>query len=189
MSVVLCYADKSSATIACDGRVIDENGNIVDESFQKFMKVNDSVIVGYAGSANLCQAILAPLQNPDQQDFVKQLSLEQIYGFIRQSVFRSKSSLKSGFLICGKSNSGVMGAASLNRNYDTGISCLAGDHVFYSGIYPEELGNEDIFIRYLNRFPFKKAMKETIKYCSKRSDSVNDSVYYLSLHLRDQKQK
>lgn len=75
MSVVLCYVNKNSATIACDGRVIDKNRNIIDESFKKFIKVNDSVIVGYGGSADLCQAILSPLQNPDQQDFIKQLSL------------------------------------------------------------------------------------------------------------------
>lgn len=183
MSVVLCYADKNSATIACDGRVIDKNGNIIDESFKKFIKVNDRVIIGYGGSADLCQAILAPLQNPDQQDFINHLTLEQVYGFIKQSIFRVTSNLKAGFLICGKSNSGIMGAVSLNRNCDTGITYLTGDQAFYSGIYPEELNDEDVFIRYLDRVPFKKAMDKTIKYCSKRSASVNDSVFYLTLHL------
>lgn len=38
MSVVLCYVDKNKAIMASDGRVIDDNGNIVDENYQKFYR-------------------------------------------------------------------------------------------------------------------------------------------------------
>ena len=68
MSVVLCYADKRKAIIASDGRVIDNKGNIINESFRKFFRINSKILLGYAGDLGPCESVAMLFKN-NQKNF------------------------------------------------------------------------------------------------------------------------
>lgn len=188
MSVVLCYADKSKAIMASDGRVIDINGNIIDEDYQKFYRATSTTIIGYAGNYNACESVITLLRQ--NNDFVSKLSFHSIFGFIVDYCKTFPDGIFYGFIMCGIDNGKII-YGQIDAKAGSMMKYVVGADVVCNGLYPQEipqssnLFGEILGARVDNGEPQEKAIKDTILYCSSRSHSVNDHIFLDKLQLHD----
>lgn len=185
MSVVLCYADDKMAIIASDGRSTDENGKIIAEDFKKFMRINDNVIVAFAGVAEAGLDVCNLLKNPEKRNLVSQLYVKDIADFIKMCSLSFPSDVYCGYIIAGISRDKKICVATAATYQETQIFYPKKEAPLYTGIFPKEMPKSNhIFEDFLSKE--KKpidAMKQTIKYCSKLSPSVNAYMNYDIIHL------
>lgn len=178
MSAVLSYANKDVAIIACDGRVVDDKNNIISETHKKYIKVNDKVLVGYAGALSPCESIASLLSSTSNASLLKQLSYEHIYDFIRRYCTTFPKNTIYNFIITGIGENNQIAVSSVSYMGSSDIEYITGDRIYFQGIYPKEIYGEDPFKRYIYKQEPLYAMKSTINYCALRSPSVNDSMYF-----------
>lgn len=100
MSIVLCYADRKRVIIASDGRIIDNKGNIINESFRKFFRINSKLLLGYAGDLGACESV-AMLFQKQPEEFLNKLNFNNIYEFILRYCESFPNNTKYGFILCG----------------------------------------------------------------------------------------
>ena len=177
MSVVLSYASKNIAIIACDGRIIDAKNNIIKEDYKKYVKVNDHVILGYAGELAPCECVSNLLTNPKNIAYIQTLSYEDIYNFVIKYCSTFPPNTRYGFILLGIGKGHRIAVAYIIPNKSCPITYITGDTINYQGLYPAELNDEDVFKKYLHTQNPIEAISSTIKYCADRSPSVNDRVY------------
>lgn len=178
MSVVLSYANKDVAIIACDGRVVDDKNNIISETHKKYIKVNDKVLVGYAGELSPCESVVSLLSSTSHGDLIKQLSHENIHGFIKRYCESFPKNTIYNFIITGIGENNQIAVSSVSYTGSSDIEYITGDRIYFQGIYPKEINGDDPFNRYIYMQEPIYAMKSTINYCALRSPSVNDSMYF-----------
>lgn len=178
MSVLLSYANKDVAIIACDGRVVDNNNNIVDESYKKYIKINDKVIIGYAGNVSACESVVSLLCEQKNAPILKQLNYENIYNFIKQYCTTFPKNINYNFIILGIGKNNQIASSHITHTNVSEIEYLTDDLITYQGIYPKELQEADVFRTYLSAQDPLLAMRSTIQYCSLHSPSVNNNIYF-----------
>jgi len=180
MSVVLAYANEDTAIIAGDGRVIDANNNIYSEQYEKVKKINDRVIIGYAGEVTPCECISLLLTKEENRDTVSGLYVEDIVNFIEMYYKTMPPETKVGFLICGIAKNSKICAASTMLGQKSEIIFPSNKEPFYCGLYPGDIPEDmDVFKKYLltNKEPLD-AMASTISFCAGLSLSVNRNMTY-----------
>lgn len=177
MSVVLSYASQNIAIIACDGRVVDAENNIIKEDQRKYVKVNSRVILGYAGELAPCECVTNLLINPENIAYVQTLSYEDIYNFVIKYCNTFPPNTRYGFILLGIGKDRRIAATYIIPNNSCPITYITGNTINYQGLYPAELNDEDVFKKYLQQQNPLEAISSTIKYCADRSPSVNDRVY------------
>lgn len=177
MSVVLSYADKNIAFIACDGRVVDNKNNIVSEDYKKFLRINKNVILGFAGELWPCEAVAKMLSNPSQKELIQQLSFDNIFGCVKLYCEKLPLGTQYGFVMCGVENGQRIITANIEAHSSPQINHVTGNKILYQGLYPKELQNRDVFRDYLVKFAPIDAAKLTIEHCAKHSPSVNNNIY------------
>lgn len=177
MSVVLSYANKDIAIIACDGRVVDAYNNIINESYKKYIRVNNSVILGYAGELQPCECVAKLLTNPENMGFIKSLSFEDVHNFIVQYCTTFPSGTRYGFILLGIGRNHKIITSNITYYTSPQMQYIDGNDIVYHALYPSELQKEDIFKNYLLIQDPINAIKSTIRYCAQRSPSVNETVY------------
>lgn len=64
MSFVIGFATPSAALIVSDGRCQGKNNTIITEYYNKTKRINDKVIIGFAGETALCEAAINALYTP-----------------------------------------------------------------------------------------------------------------------------
>lgn len=180
MSVVLCYVDKNRAIMASDGRVIDDNGNIVDENYQKFYRATKDTIIGYAGDLNACKTVVDLLYK--NKDFVQTLPFKSIFNFIVDYCKTFPNDVFYGFMLCGI-DSGKMIYGQIAAKSEPVIKYITNTDIVCTGLYPAEVQKSgDLFAKFLslsirNGDIPEKAINETIIYCSHQSHSVNSRIF------------
>ena len=186
MSVVLSFANKEIAIIASDGRAVDNDNNIVFENFDKTRKVNDHVLIGFAGDANVCKNISDLITNPENKDFVATLFVEDIIGFIEECFKKAPPNIECGFIVSGIGKNGKICVGNVSTYQTKEITYPDGNDIAYQGLYPKEIPqNIDIYRTFLSQQPPMEATISTIKLCAKLSHSVNEVIHCVSVRLPD----
>lgn len=175
MSIVLCYADKNRAIIASDGRIIDNKGNIINESFRKFFRINSKVLLGYAGDLGPCESV-AMLFKKQPEKFLNKLSFNNVYEFILQYCESFPSNTRYGFILCGISE-GKIAVANITPYISPSKQYMKGSEPYFSELGPEEIRGKNIFASFLLKQKPEAAIKSTIEYCARISKSVNHQVF------------
>lgn len=99
MSVVLGFATSKCGIIASDGWFKDDNGKIIDENFDKTIKLNDNVIAGFAGYSKPCVQMIIELQNLHP---LADMPLEQILEIMSCRLPQIAGDKLASFLLIGK---------------------------------------------------------------------------------------
>lgn len=62
MSFVICCATSEYGIIASDGRMVDaETEEVIRDDYPKVVRVNDRLVVGFAGDESVCELSLAEM--------------------------------------------------------------------------------------------------------------------------------
>lgn len=62
MSFVICCATSEYGIIASDGRMVDaETEEVLRDDYQKVVRVNDRLVIGFAGDESVCELSLAEM--------------------------------------------------------------------------------------------------------------------------------
>lgn len=186
MSVVLAYADKHMAVVASDGRVVDNENNIVQEDFNKTVKVNKKTILGFAGEASPCQYIVNLIQNSEHKEYVERLFPEDIVLFIERLLSDAPEYIKCCFIVCGTGKNGRICISRVETGQCATIHYPEPGMSHYDGAYPsEETAKLDIYHQNLEKHlpDIMCALEETIRAISNRSPSVNENMFYQIVHV------
>lgn len=180
MSLILGYANKDNAIILSDGRA-GENGSY-SEHFNKTMKINNNIIMGFAGYVESLEIFINHLiqeMEDDRENYYIDDFLELIDFFMDDKETQEK--LRSAFLIIGR-----------NRNGDM-FTCIAGDVSNYKvekhlvenvrissigGTIEGKIINEIFSKNIKNKaIPFQDCMINTIKEVATLDNSVNTNIF------------
>lgn len=185
MSVVLCYANEDMAIISGDGRVSDIFGNVLSEDYRKMRKINESVIIGYAGVAIPCNNIADLITNPKTTDLTQYARVEDVAESIEKKVSTFPPGLNIGFIVCGAGRNGKMIGAIVSSGQKLQLYPATSDAPFFCALYPNDIPRDtQIFEEQLLKRTPELAMMETIKACSKLSRTINNRMYYEQIFLR-----
>ena len=62
MSFVICCATSEYGIIASDGRMVDaETEEVLRDDYPKVVRVNDRLVIGFAGDESVCELSLAEM--------------------------------------------------------------------------------------------------------------------------------
>ena len=175
MSIVLCYADRNRAIMASDGRIIDNKGNIINESFRKFFRINSKLLLGYAGDLGACESV-AMLFQKQPEEFLNKLNFNNIYEFILRYCESFPNNTKYGFILCGISEDKIT-VANITPYTSPSKKYIKGKEQYFLELGPDEIRGKNIFASFLSKQEPKAAIKSTIEYCAKISKSVNHQVF------------
>lgn len=186
MSVVLSYTDNQIAVIASDGRVVDQRGNIVSENCNKTMKLNNQVIVGFAGNHGVCENIINLLTQPNKQPILQTLYVDDIVPVLSRLLNTIPQNELAGFLVSGIARNGKICTSTVINHQSSTIEFPTKESPIAFGLYPQMKNQEDILKLYLKQdYPnYEKAIRKTILYCSKNSKTVNQNIYFEHVLLK-----
>lgn len=89
MSLVMGVGNKDFILFAGEQRCINQEGDIVSESYKKVHKINDNVIIGFCGDSTYCEIITKYLFDDTLSKQVKlKVSYEEVLSLIK-SQFKS----------------------------------------------------------------------------------------------------
>lgn len=66
MSLILAGGNNNFLIVGGEQRVLDKEGKVLSEYYRKVYKVNEDLIVAFAGKIKYCEEILAPLINKEK---------------------------------------------------------------------------------------------------------------------------
>lgn len=190
MSVVVNIVSQTASWIAADGRA-SQNGIIISENTPKIKKINDRVYVGYTGTLDTAEKILAKLETPEQKKIFALADCEGVAKAISCIVNLSAivESAKAQFVVTGANIDGGMASYTIDfggnlikylPENETALKLV----VLSTGNHGVEL--KDYIIPEINSHgvcseSIKAGVKRFIAAVSKRDNSVNTNVTFLSL--------
>lgn len=184
MSLVLGYATPANAIIMSDGRA-GENGSY-SEYYDKTMKVNDNIIMGFAGiMENIDMFLSCALKNmeKDRKYYLIDDFLEMV-DFMMQDE-ETKSNLKSDFLIIGKNIKGKMFTCTvgMSTGYMIKKNAATSPRCLYIGGTVEGNAIDEIFLRNMRTggIDIKSRMENTIREAAKVDKSINCNTFFRSI--------
>lgn len=184
MSLILGYANKNNAIIMSDGRA-GENG-CVSETYNKTLKINDNIIIGFAGIAERIEIFTDHFINEmgaDQNKYFVNDFFEMIQFLMDDE--DTHQYLLSSFIIMGRDDalrmhSAIIGNCTGYKLEDNTVtnarySAIGGtiDGQVINQIYSSLIGNMDI--------PIKDAMRNTILQVSNLDSSVNTNTFSVTI--------
>lgn len=184
MSCVICLACNSFAFIASDGRAINaETGEIIDENYKKIRRINKDVIVGFVGTADVCESALMALPSNSEN-----LTLTEIAEILCQNAKRLhiETGLKGSMILAGVENNRIV-VCSFGRlnGYAIERTEHTSDGATLEGLYPDNI-NSNIFAECFDECSdkgFSYLLKETFHRISSLSDTVNENISFLTVSI------
>lgn len=175
MSVILGFATTKFGIIASDGRFKDSNGNIVNENFDKTIRLNDNVIAGFAGHSKPCIQMIVELQKLYP---IADMSLEQILEVMSFRLPQIAQDKLASFLLLGKNmrNQIQLNGIGTHTNFLPIKKIPDNDSHSYMTINPPGIDADTIFINTLLEFhpDIQKGIDYTILKFSRLTDCVNN---------------
>ena len=180
MSLILGYANKDNAMILSDGRA-GENGSY-SEHFNKTMKINNNIIMGFAGYVEplefFINHLIQEMGDDRENDYIDDF-LELIEFLMDDKETQEK--LRSAFLIIGRNTHGDMFTCNAGdvSNYkvekhlveNVRISSIGGtiEGKIINEIFSKNIKNKAI--------PIQDCMINTIKEVATLDNSVNTNIF------------
>lgn len=176
MSLILGYANKDNAIIMSDGRA-GENGSL-SEHYNKTRKINDNIIIGFAGFAEPIEIFLN--HTISQMDTKRYEYYIEDYWELMQFLLddvEAQKHLKSTFIILGRDRKHRMHSSIIGHttNYKLDKQIVSAPRVTSIGGTIAGKIIEEIYMRNIKQYhlPIEDCMRATIQEVSKLDSSVN----------------
>lgn len=184
MSLILGYANKDNAIIMSDGRA-GENG-CVSEHYNKTMKINDNIILGFAGFAEPIQIFLNHTLNQigNYEDKYYIEDFWELVQFLMDDPETHKH-LKSAFIIIGRDKTHQMHTSIIGdvTNYKLCTNIVTTPRITsIGGTIDGKIINE-IYTRNIQQFhvPIVECMQSTICEVAQLDSSVNTNYFVITI--------
>lgn len=187
MSVVANVVCAQTSWIAYDGRA-SRNGEIISESMDKVVMINNSVCVGYTGTLELANLVVLNLkEHVIGISDMKSDTVAKAIEFLLPKL-NAPESVYANFLVTGVNNDGVMASYTLGsrsklsahippgKDLETAVLCSNAN----------SLQLEEYVIKHIRKFGFssvsiKNALQEYIRDLSEIDVSINGYCRFLEL--------
>ena len=177
MSLILAGGNKDFLVVGADQRVLDREGKVLSEYYRKVYKLNEDMIVAFAGKIRFCEEILTPLLNRKEEGHP--LTNVEIVDAIENQAEKVRDALRGtkdqgcffGIIACGKTLHGRPRDSKKNPYFM---------HMY---IYNGELSVSKNMLRdngirwsalYGSRYNHKKVCKEL--FARKQAVNVKDTI-------------
>lgn len=184
MSLILGYATPTNAIIMSDGRA-GKNGSH-SEYYDKTLKINDNIIMGFAGimeSINMFLSCILSNMGEDRKQYLIDDFLDMVNYVIQDE--ETKSLLQSDFVIIGRNNKQEMFTCTVGMTTNYIIEknaatsprylCIGGtiDGTIIKNTYFKNMRFKD--------FGVEKCMANTIKEISQIDPSINSNTFFQTI--------
>lgn len=176
MSLILGYANKDNAIIMSDGRA-GENGSL-SEYYNKTRKINDNIIVGFAGFAEPIESFLshALSQMGTERNKYYIEDFWELMQFLMDDS-ETQNRLKSTFIILGRNRERQMYSSMIGNStgYKLKKHIVSAPRISSIGGTIDGKIIEDIYRQNITQYhiPIEECMRATICEVSKLDASVN----------------
>lgn len=184
MSLIIGYANKENAIIMSDGRA-GKNGSL-SESYNKTMKINDNIILGFAGFIEPIDLFLnhaISQMGADRNLYYIEDFWELVQFLINDS--ETQLRLRSSFIILGRDKKNNMYSSIFgdNTNYKLKVNMVTTPR--YTSIGGTIDGNiiNKIYTDYITNYimPVRECMQKTILQVSTLDPSVNANIFEICI--------
>ncbi len=184
MSLIVGYANKDNAIIMSDGRA-GKNG-CLSEHYNKTLKINDNIILGFAGFAETVKTFTDHMIN-QIGDGVSSYFINDFWELI---IFLSEDEetqehLKSSFVIIGRNNQGQMYTSIIGKSteYKLNYSYVESPRIVSIGGTIDAETIKTIYGNNIMQYdlPVKTRMENTIKEVAALDNSVNTNFSVVSI--------
>ena len=184
MSLILAFANKDNAIIMSDGRA-GENG-CVSEHYNKTRKINDNIIIGFAGYAESIEHFLKAtfIEMGTERD---QYYINDFWELIKfaMNLKETQEHLHSTFIIIGRDNNGNMHTSIIGQstNYKLECSSVTTPRIVTIGGTIEGQIIGEIYMRNIKQshIPIDTCMRDTIQEVAELDPSVNRNCFSVTI--------
>lgn len=183
MSLAIGFASKNNAIIMSDGRA-GENG-CYSEHYDKTMRINDNIILGFAGIKENIEKFLSHIikeMGKDRNNYFIEDFLEMIEFIIDDE---TKKRLESYFIIIGRTKEGVMvySIIGCDNNYKIEKHIAYEERCFsIGGTIDAKIIGEISKKNMANKLtPIPKRMEKTIQEVAELDRSVNTNIFFKTI--------
>lgn len=181
MSLILGYATTTNAIIMSDGRA--GKNSSYSEHYDKTLKINDNIIMGFAGiMENINMFLSCALSNmgEDREYYLMDDFLDMVDYMVQDE--ETKKLLRSDFMIIGRNNNQEMFTCTVGMATDYKIKKNRADHprqLFVGGTIQGDIIS-NIFSKNMRSksIDVKKRMENTVKEVSKFDESINCNTFF-----------
>lgn len=184
MSLILGYANKNNAIIMSDGRA-GENG-CVSEYYNKTLKINDNIIIGFAGYAETIEYFLKATfhEMGEERDQYYINDFWELMQFA-MNIKETQKDIHSTFIIIGRDNNGNMHTSIIGQSteYKLESSIVTTPRVVSIGGTIDGKIIEEIYVRNIKKYhiPINDCMRTTIHDVAQLDTSVNTNCFSVTI--------
>ena len=102
MSLVIAAFNNEIGVLAHDGRAKNQDGEIIDEHYNKSFQVNENVVVGYAGDAFYCDLMIGLLKDTIDLESASVIDVYKAFRLPDEVINDLKNNISMRFIILGK---------------------------------------------------------------------------------------
>lgn len=189
MSIVIGFISKDEAVLMSDGLVLNnDTREVVDENCRKIQSINGNVIVGYSGIKQFGECVLEnffKLFDGDPKSITAEYAASVLCHIAKELENSLSAPLPFQMLVAGTNSSNCMVLCSFGKSTDFKITQYVAteESSFYVALNPDSLSGRDVAGEFLsdNSICVRNRMKNCIKYVSTIDDTVNDTIFELSV--------
>lgn len=195
MSLVIAAFNNEIGVLAHDGRAKNQDGEIIDEHYNKSFQVNENVVVGYAGDAYYCDLMIGLLKDTIDLESASVIDVYKAFRLPDEVVNDLKKNISMRFIILGKNRNsnikcfvidcidGNYTMTPVNRKDIDGINYVHaynGSHGDYNEIIKNTLADRISKENDLNH-ALELGLCEAICKVAEFDDSVNTNMTTISI--------
>lgn len=184
MSLILGYANKDNAIVMSDGRA-GKNGSL-SEHYNKTRKINDNIIIGFAGFAEPIEHFLNHVLSQMGKE-LNQYYIDDFWGLMQflMDDDETQKHLQSSFVILGRDKENNMHSSIIgdSTNYELKKSIVTTPRVTSIGGTIDGKIIEEIYMRNIKQYnvPIDDCMIATIHEVANLDGSVNTNCFAVAI--------
>jgi 20S proteasome alpha/beta subunit len=200
MSLILAGGNKDFLILSGEQRAMGKDGSVISENFRKVYRINEDVMVAFAGKISYCKEILEPIRQFEAEDdlFTNVEISYEIEHMVEKVTDRLKGTMEEntffGIILCGKTLHGrpkhternpfFMHSYVYNGSLMVSRRLLKENNLFWSALYNDNYNHKqfckEMFRRKLiiNVDDAKDVFQQTFDNGAKHDKTVNNQVIY-----------
>lgn len=183
MSFVIAGIIDNKLYMACDGQVTNEDGTIKSNNYKKIKKVGTNVLIGYAGTLQICEKALEEMHNLNNLYIDNVYELAQVIVNNLNMIYSENHinrNLHKAQIIVGSHNQ-LYSINSINNTINR-INTPKLPKIEFVKVIPPNLSSTTIDQIIESEFSYgitniQKQLKNIVIEISKKDSTVNNNVY------------